>query len=95
MPATPEHKRAAYVRKQTRIRAEKASRGCENCGEDDPIVLDFHHPDPEDKHPRLKQRSKGNTLTSLSFPDLEAEMAKCVVLCANCHRRVEFAKKVS
>ena len=53
---------------------------CDGCGETDPVVLDFHH-------------VKGQKLFCVSqFVDcsdkrLWDEIAKCIVLCANCHRR--------
>lgn len=93
MPSSPEDKRKHYAKKQMFLRAYKAERGCAHCGEKDAIVLQFHHPDPELKHPNLKQRSKGNTFTCLSWADLAAEVDKCVVLCANCHIREEFRLK--
>lgn len=54
---------------------------CMDCGEDDPVVLDFDHVRGE----KLFMVSKG--LTDRSFDALLAEMAKCEVVCANCHRR--------
>lgn len=91
MAHTPAQKRQAYWRKQELVWEYKAKVGCEECGENDPVVLDLHHPDPSTKHPRLKQRSKGNTLMCLPWADLLLELEKCVVLCSNCHRRVEYA----
>jgi hypothetical protein len=52
-----------------------------DCGEGDPVVLDFDHVRGE----KLFSVSKG--LTDRSFDTLVAEMAKCEVVCANCHRR--------
>lgn len=56
---------------------------CEKCGENHPAVLDFHHKDPSEKEGNVglmvyQKYSKKRTL---------AEIAKCQVLCANCHRR--------
>ncbi len=55
---------------------------CVDCGEHDPIVLDFDHVSGE----------KINTVSSIlgsgkSLVHLVVEIEKCVVRCANCHRR--------
>lgn len=57
---------------------------CVDCGEPDPVVLDFDHRDPETKLQGVGDmchRAKETLVT------LKAEMAKCDVRCANCHRR--------
>lgn len=54
---------------------------CVECGETDPIVLEFHH---EDK--KIKEVSYLRARSSLDT--LYEEIGKCVVLCANCHRRL-------
>lgn len=55
---------------------------CKNCGERDPIVLEFHH--------RGNKKETVSRLATYGFNPqrLMAEIAKCDVLCANCHRRV-------
>lgn len=63
------------------IHEEKLRRGCECCGyKEHACALDFDHLDPSTK---LRDISKMHTT---SIPKLKAEMAKCQVLCANCHR---------
>jgi 5-methylcytosine-specific restriction endonuclease McrA len=56
---------------------------CIDCGEDDPVVLEFDHRDAADKHFTLGRALAVNP----SLERLRAEMAKCDVRCANCHRR--------
>jgi hypothetical protein len=53
---------------------------CEICGEDDPVVLDFDH---------LREKRREVTVIASfgGWSDLLAEIEKCRVLCANCHRR--------
>lgn len=56
---------------------------CIECGEDDPVVLDFDHRDPAEK-----SFSVANGISARkSEAALIAEIAKCDVRCANCHRR--------
>ena len=57
-----------------------ASHPCVDCGETDPIVLEFDH--LADKAFAI---SKG--LRDRSWESVRREMAKCDVVCANCHRR--------
>ena len=61
------------------MREYKAERGCQHCGESDPICLDLHHLDPsvKDSHP-------AETTSRKMFYE---EADKCIVLCANCHRK--------
>jgi hypothetical protein len=63
------------------IKEEKLKRGCECCGYNfHHSALDFDHIDPKQK---IRDIAKMHTT---SFKLLYAEMAKCQVLCANCHR---------
>lgn len=55
---------------------------CQDCGlVDVPEVYDFHHLDPAQKD--FSFGEKGNR----SFDSLRAELDKCLLLCANCHRK--------
>lgn len=64
----------------------KLERGCKNCGYDShPSVLDFHHKDKEKKSFNISRGIHNN-----SIEVIEKEMEKCDVLCANCHRVLEF-----
>lgn len=56
--------------------------GCQNCGEKEPIVLDHHHDNPGGKE------GDPSNLCSRSRKRLKEEVRKCIVLCANCHRKV-------
>ncbi|CAN5900054.1 hypothetical protein BH23ACT8_BH23ACT8_06290 [soil metagenome] len=53
---------------------------CVECGEEDPIVLEFDHL-------RDKAFSIGGALECRAWQDILDEMQKCEVVCANCHRR--------
>jgi hypothetical protein len=56
---------------------------CVDCGESDPVVLDFDHIDPaskEDEVSNLARRAYG-------LDRLKLEISRCTVRCACCHRR--------
>jgi hypothetical protein len=56
--------------------------GCIDCGETDPIVLEFDHV-TGDNVSNIAFMVHSNT----SISTLVEEIEKCVVRCANCHRR--------
>jgi hypothetical protein len=59
---------------------------CNDCGGKFPLsVYDFHHLDPTEKEHNL-----GNILRRKNFSEIEKELSKCVLLCANCHRIRHF-----
>lgn len=66
--------RAALKARIVRIR----ERGCLTCPERDPTCLDFHHVLDKD-------RNMGNYAQVSTF---ERELIKCVLVCANCHRKI-------
>jgi hypothetical protein len=74
------------VRQKTRewLRDYKSRLSCIKCGESHPGCLDFHHKDPTQKDRAISQRS------SWSIKKLKAEIEKCEVLCANCHRKEHY-----
>lgn len=55
---------------------------CKDCGLRDPAVLEFDHINPEEK-----LFDVGSMLENGTIPALKREMAKCEIVCANCHRR--------
>ncbi len=61
----------------------KSSKKC-ICGESRPICLDFHHRDGTIK---VKEVS---TMLRRSISIIEAEMAKCDLVCANCHMKAHY-----
>ncbi len=74
-----ERNQIAKHRTRDLINAAKSS-GCLLCSETTPCALDFHHLHGKDKN---ISRMKG-----LNDNKILEEIAKCVVLCANCHRKV-------
>ena len=63
-------------------REYKKTLRCADCGQNHPAVLEFHHLDPSKKEVNISRL----IAISSSLRKLKEEMAKCVVLCANCHR---------
>ena len=58
--------------------------GCQvnGCTETDPCTLDFHHIEPK------RFAISCTEAVNPSFSTLMEEICKCVVICANCHRKV-------
>ena len=71
------------------IRDYKTHNPCVECGENDPIVLDFDHRNPAEKLFNIS--SAINKTRDLSI--VCAEIAKCDIRCSNCHRRRTFHEK--
>lgn len=69
----------------------KSGLKCELCPETHPAALDFHHKDPSTK---LFTIAAGHR-TVYNKEKILAEIAKCRVLCANCHRKLEYEKRKS
>lgn len=58
------------------------SHPCVDCGLNDPLVLDFDHREASEKLATVSAFARGQDMSGLL-----AEIAKCDVRCANCHRR--------
>jgi hypothetical protein len=65
------------------LREYKTSLVCTDCGETHPAALDFHHTDASEKELSIGEV----TAYGWSRRKVLAEIAKCEVLCANCHRK--------
>lgn len=78
----------AANRRNYRLRVERTewlveyfrSHPCVDCGEGDPVVLDFDHL-------RDKSFNIGRALNYRKWSAIVEEIAKCEVVCSNCHRR--------
>lgn len=67
----------AYKKRLSEI---KQSSGCTDCGENNPIVLDFDH--IRDKKYNISRMIHDG----FSWSSIKKEIEKCQVVCANCHR---------
>jgi hypothetical protein len=69
--------RKAYLAKKRFVSDYLSTHPCVDCGEKDPIVLEFDH----------VRGTKKTTVTRMSMNQMRVEIQKCEVRCANCHRR--------
>ncbi|HKH41996.1 MAG TPA: hypothetical protein VKA41_09085 [Solirubrobacterales bacterium] len=84
--------RQKYIDAEARRKQERAERRtrylieffrdhpCADCGETDPVVLEFDHL-------RDKRLEVTNQFASRNWQEILDEIAKCDVVCANCHKR--------
>ena len=63
-------------------------KGCLDCGEDNPIVLDFDHREGETKIDSVANMIR----LGFSWEKILIEIQKCDIRCANCHR-IKTAKE--
>ena len=71
------------------LRTLKEGKPCEDCGLTFPhFVLDWHHRNPLDKEFEI-----ANGGLSKGRQTILSEIAKCSLLCANCHRVREYSKE--
>jgi hypothetical protein len=86
------HRQAARFKRKERIRRTRyllayfASNPCVDCGETDPVVLEFDH--LRDKEFNVSQR-----LEYRNWQKVLEEIEKCDVVCANCHRRRTLTRR--
>ncbi len=82
---------------QRRLRLERmryllehfAKYPCRDCGETDPVVLEFDHLDPNEKAFNIS-----SAISYRNWQTILGEIAKCEVVCANCHRRRTYKGSV-
>jgi hypothetical protein len=65
--------------------ALKSALGCVVCGENDHILLDFHHVDPTKKKYAISRMMNGACGASRRVASINRELIKCVVICKRHH----------
>lgn len=78
------YQKIARAKKQKWVNEYKAERGCSKCSETDPVCLDFHHLDPATKSFGIHWGA-GHQVNQ---EKMLAEIQKCIIICANCHRKL-------
>lgn len=78
-----ESKRRLHRRNARLVYEHLLTHPCIDCGEPDPVVLQFDHRDPETKEANISDLVR----KGVALKRLAAEMAKCDVRCGNCHLR--------
>jgi hypothetical protein len=89
--------KASQAETKKRIRKErrewfqdlKKTLKCNRCPETDWRVLDFHHTDPSQKDWEVANMVRSRW----SQKRILAEIAKCEVLCSNCHRKEHWKER--
>ncbi|CAN5798998.1 hypothetical protein BH20ACI4_BH20ACI4_01380 [soil metagenome] len=77
----------AYKKRRNFVQQSK-SKPCADCGVQYPYyVMDFDHRENEIKEHQLNQVARQKMKT------IESEIAKCDVVCANCHRERTFQRQ--
>lgn len=76
------NQRRYHARNQAFICEYLATHPCVDCGERDPVVLEFDHV-------RGEKEWEVAHMVRCAYPiaRIKAELLKCEVRCANCHRR--------
>ena len=66
------------------LKEYKATLSCDRCPEDHPATLEFHHLDPAKKEIAISEVIQ---VKGWGKERIQKEIDKCIVLCANCHRK--------
>lgn len=62
---------------------------CSRCGQSfDPVCMDFHHKDHKQKDFNI-----AIGFTNKSWPVIQKELDKCILVCSNCHRIIHKEDK--
>lgn len=69
-----------------KILAVKRKGKCAICGETHPACLEFHHIDE-------KEEEISNMLSKYTEKEIMDEIKKCLIVCANCHRKLHWEEK--
>ena len=85
----PYTREGIYRKRRERIedfKKLKSSLKCNLCGETHLACLEFHHREASKKEKTVSRMVR----EASNFETILKEIAKCDILCANCHRKVTF-----
>ena len=74
------------VKIRTQLLDYLLSKQCVDCGERDPVVLEFDHKNPSEKFKDIGRMLSGH----YSWASVLREIEKCEIRCANCRRRKSY-----
>jgi hypothetical protein len=80
------HRTPQVARNFRHVEAILARSACIDCGESDSLVLEFDHVGTK------RENVSRLAWSGSSLATIDAEIAKCEIRCANCHRRVTSAR---
>lgn len=81
--------RDKYAQKQKTVQELKKDSCCAKCGDTREYILDYHHIDPS-----IKENTVARLVSnSYGMDKVLAEIDKCILLCANCHREFHYFNK--
>ena len=81
---------ARIAKKKEYINNIKNAGCCELCKEDYTRALQFHHKDASDKKINISNMAKYD----YSIATIQAEIDKCMLVCANCHTKLHYGVDV-
>lgn len=93
----PDKKKTKYEKQKIRrnkavaeFQDYKKTLKCANCDEKHPACLEFHHANGD----KLFDVSSAASSRAWSINKLKTEIAKCVVLCSNCHKKHHYNERL-
>lgn len=78
------------IRKKEFVLNLKKNSKCSMCSEGHFAVLDFHHLNPSQKDRTISEMIKD----SVSLEKIKLEIKKCIIVCANCHRKLHYEERL-
>lgn len=82
-----EKEKKRYKEKAKKLINFKKTLQCKKCGEKRFYLFDFHHRNPDEKDYSISDNPRA------SLESIQDEIAKCDVLCSNCHREWHYLNR--
>lgn len=81
LPRKRRNTKASFERGQSYVWGILTKSSCLDCGDDDPLILEFDH------RPGVEKMGNISEMLSLSIARIQKEIDKCDIRCANCHKK--------